>query len=167
MKTSTKWILGIVIGLLVGCILLAVVGGAGYWALNRSGMLGWEMGARTGRLWGNQATPFNGMPMHAYYGFFSPLRYIAFPLLCLGVITLIVLGIVALVRSSSKPRPAEAATVPAPAPAPVVAPAAEPVQAVAEAPVQAVQPATHPCPNCGREVQEDWVSCPYCGAPLK
>jgi uncharacterized protein (DUF2062 family) len=23
------------------------------------------------------------------------------------------------------------------------------------------------CPNCGREVQPDWATCPYCSAPLK
>jgi hypothetical protein len=167
MKTSTKWILGIGIGIVVGCILLTVVGGAGYWALNRSGLLGWEMGARSGRLWDSPLTPNNGMPMHAYpgfygswSGFFSPLRYLAFPLICLGFLALIVLGIIALVRSSNKSRPAEAPQVAVPAPAPA------PVQVVAEAPAQAAPAAAKNCPNCGREVQEDWANCPYCGAPL-
>jgi hypothetical protein len=162
MKTSTKWILGISIGLVVGCIFLAVVGGAGYFMLNRSGLLGWEMGSRLDRPWGGQVMPYGRMPMHAYpgtFGFFSPLRYIAFPLICLGILLLLVLGIVALVRSVSRPHHVETSSVPAPAPA----------QATTETPVQseAVQAATHNCPNCGRESQEDWVSCPYCGAPLK
>jgi hypothetical protein len=158
MKTSTKWILGIVIGLVVGCIFLVLIGGAGYWAVSRFGGMGWEMGARSGRLWGNEGglAPWQGMPMHAYpghFGFFSPLRWIAFPLLCLGFLTLLVLGIVALVRSQRRPQQVAAA------------PVATPVEA-AEAPVEVVQAPVRNCPNCGREVQADWQNCPYCGAPL-
>ena len=103
MKTSTKWILGILIGLVVGCILLATAGGAGYLMLNRSGLLGWDTSPRSDRLWGDQIMPYGRMPMHDYpgiygswFGFFSPLRYLAFPLICLGFLLLLVLGIVAL-----------------------------------------------------------------------
>ncbi len=28
-------------------------------------------------------------------------------------------------------------------------------------------PASHPCPSCGRNAQVDWKNCPYCGAALK
>ncbi len=27
--------------------------------------------------------------------------------------------------------------------------------------------ATHPCPTCGKPVQDDFVVCPYCGTQLK
>jgi hypothetical protein len=93
-----------------------------------------------------------------WYGFFSPLRYCAVPLICLGFLTLLVLGIVALVRSQNKSGNA-AATPPA-------APAPEPVVEAAAAPVESAQPTAQVCPNCGQPVQADWKNCPYCGAPL-
>ena len=61
-------------------------------------------------------------------------------LFCLGFLTLVVLGIVWLVRSRRNPKPVEAAVVVAPA---VVA--------------------VHPCKKCGQPVQEGWNNCPNCG----
>jgi Na+-transporting methylmalonyl-CoA/oxaloacetate decarboxylase gamma subunit len=175
MKTSVKWIIGIVVGLFVivclaGFALLAIRG------FNGSGLV---LGTRMGQFWNGQRSmpfgnmpfrdmPWGVMPMRPYRGFFggwnglfSPLRFIAFPLLCLGFLALVILGIIALIRSQSRPKPAAAAVTPA------VAPMAEPNTTVEQstgAPVTEVVEPT--CPNCGQPVQRAWKHCPNCGAPL-
>jgi hypothetical protein len=146
MKTSTKWIIGIVVGL----VCLAALVGVGYLAFNWwSGSSGWMMESRAFRTWGDgRALPWHGMPMRPdrgvpYAGFssFYPLRMIASGLICLGLLALIGLGLVALVRGLARP--------------------SQP----AEKPVALAAP-SRTCSNCGRAVQEDWNHCPYCGNPL-
>lgn len=180
MKTSTKWILGILLGVVV-LGLVCVVGVIGYnlWG----GSSGWALETRSGQLWGDEnATPwrmmpYNRMPMRPYgdfhmspyggmrgawFGFFSPLRLVGFPLLCLGFLALVVIGIVLLVRGTRKPQPAAIA-----AAAPVAAATSEPTTVAEPAPpAEAAQTAATPCPNCARPVQADWSHCPYCGTAL-
>ena len=150
MSKSTKWLLGIGIGLFCLIALVAV----GYLAFSWWSGSGWMMGTRSFGAWGDrgeipwQRMPWQGMPMHPNYGMpysrfggFFPLRIVAGGLLCLGILALFVLGVIALVRGLNRP--------------------AQP----AEKPVLPVEPA-HVCSNCGRPVQNDWSHCPYCGNPL-
>ncbi len=69
---------------------------------------------------------------------YGPLAWVGILMILfrLGTLVLIVLGVVWLVSTLSRP-----ATL-----APIVA--------------------TRPCPNCGRPVQADWRNCPYCGTAL-
>jgi hypothetical protein len=155
MKKSTKWILGIGIGLLCLAALVAI----GYVAFSWWNGSSWMMGARAYRGWGDeralpwqgmpgQRMPWREMPMHPDRGMpftrinvFYPLRIAAGGLLCLGLLALIGLGVIALVRSVSRPsQPAETPMVQASA-------------ALA-------------CSNCERPVQDDWKLCPYCGNQL-
>ena len=145
MSKSTKWLLGIGIGLVCLIVLVAV----GYLAFSWWGGSGGMMGTYGFRAWGDRGEiPWQRMPMHPNYGMpysrfggFFPLRIVAGGLLCLGVLGLIGLGLVALVRGLN--RPAQ----------------------LAEKPVLPVEPA-QVCSNCGRSVQDDWSHCPYCGNPL-
>ena len=73
-------------------------------------------------------------------------------LFTLGILALVVLGIIWLVSYVRRPRTYAAAVVPA-SPVSSVAPAAAPV-------------ATHPCPQCGELVQDNWKHCPNCGTTL-
>jgi hypothetical protein len=164
MKTSTKWIIGIVIALLAVCVLAGAVF-AGVSVIGRSS---WQMGTRYGHLWGDQdqIMPWGETPnqpgQHMWmnpqrgvngvrFGFFSPLRMLALPLLCLGFLALLIIGIVLLIRRSSRSKSTASPAEPIPTPAPVVnePPVAAPV-----------------CPNCARNVESEWSHCPYCGAPL-
>lgn len=145
MNKSTKWILGIVIGLVCVAALVA----AGFVMLRWWGGSGWMMESRGFRTWGDgPIQPWQRMPMHpnsglpfSSFGGFSPIRMISVGLLCLGFLALIGLGVIVLVRSlihASQP---------------------------AENPALATSPA-QACSNCGRPVQNDWSHCPYCGNPL-
>jgi hypothetical protein len=146
MKTITKWILGIVIGLVIVAFLATI----GFVAFNRSHNVGWMMQSREFR-------PFGGdreMPMHPYAIMphhmvmsFSPFRFLGGLLSFSLVAFLVVLGIVYLVRGLKKPQ--TVVTVPA--------------QVSAPAPVEV---RVHTCSNCGRTVQEDWSHCAYCGNTL-
>jgi len=142
MSKSTKWLLGIGIGL-VGLIALAALG---YLAFSWWGGSGGMMGTYGFRAWGDRGEiPWQRMPMHpgwempySRFGGFYVLRIVAGGLLCLGVLALIGLGLVALVRGLNHPsQPAEKLVTP---PAPDLV-----------------------CSNCGRPVQDDWSHCPYCG----
>ena len=68
---------------------------------------------------------------------FSILGIILMAGLPLGILTLVVLGVIMLVRSSKKP---------------------EEVQAILDQPI---------CPSCGNEIQLDWKVCPHCGEHLE
>jgi hypothetical protein len=153
MKTSTKWILGIVIGLTA----IAAIAAIGFLVVSQWSGGGWTIAARSSRFWDGSrdmpwhALPWNAMPLHQpimpgyRFGGFSAVRMAASALVCLGILALIVLGIAALVRSLSRP------------PQPAVAPA------------RAIEPDPAPalaCPNCGRTVQDDWSHCPFCGTAL-
>jgi cation transporter-like permease len=86
--------------------------------------------------------PGNRM-MEPYRYNISPVRSIFVGLLCLGVLLLVIVGIVALVTALMRGnRPAQ--TIP---------------------PAQMTTPSRN-CSNCGKPVQEDWKTCPYCGNPL-
>ena len=146
MNTATKWIIGIVVGL----ILLTAIVGIGYlafsrwpgpiWVMRSPGIHPWEDGR------GMPLLPFRGLPAQRFIGFF-PLRFLGGGLIFTGALVLIVLGVIWLVRSLGRPQPSSPLAVPTPAPA-------------------VPQPAAQACPNCKRPVQEDWSHCPYCGADL-
>jgi hypothetical protein len=153
MKKGWKWVIGIAIALVV---IAGIVGGfflvrshianeASIVKVARPGVQvpgygfgerfpgmrtfskdGWGLGGRHMR--GSGMMGFGGrMPFAGLFG----------GLLCLGFLTLVVLGIIWLVRRGRKP----------------VAVAA-PVAQVAVA---------HPCQNCGQAVQAGWKHCPNCG----
>jgi hypothetical protein len=158
MKTVWKWILGIVIVLVVVAVL---VGGA---ILLRSHFNGVRIvqlerpilqAPGTGKApfrnngegqpgWPGMM-PFGGRGYHMRgpgmmgFGGRMPFAGIVGGLFCLGFLTLVILGVVWLVRSLRNPKPVEAA---------VVVPAAV---------------AVHPCKKCGQPVQEGWNNCPNCG----
>jgi hypothetical protein len=157
MSKALKWILGILIGLIVVAALVTI----GFLVADRIGWGHGMMDVRTVQPWRDgRIMPWRDMPMRPYsrlyqqrVGGFFPLATIAGGLFCLGVLVLIVLGIIALVRALRRPAQVSAAPVAPPPPEP--APATTPAQVV-----------THPCSTCGRQVQDDWVHCPYCGADL-
>jgi hypothetical protein len=146
MKTSTKWIIGIAIGLLCVVALVAF----GYLAFNWWSGSDWMMETRAFRTWGDgRDQPWQRMPMHpnwempyTRFGGFYPLRMVASGLICLGLLALIVLGVVALARGLIRPSPPT------------------------KVPVAPVTP-SKACSNCGRLVQDDWSHCPYCGAVIE
>ena len=175
MKTSTKWIIGIVIGLFV----VLCIAGAGFLAFRSFTGLGGVLGTRLGQSLNDgrgvpyemmpyRDMPWRFMPMRPYHGIFGfrtglfpRLGFIALPLLCLGFLALIILGIIALIRSQNRPKAAAVvapAVIPMPAPSPVV-------EQPASAPM-AEEPGLL-CPNCGQPVQPGWKHCPNCGAPLQ
>lgn len=143
MSTSTKWILGIGVSLVVIALLVS----AGTLVFNNwyghGGLMMPHMDPYYGRV---TPTPWDEMPLHRDWGFpmttgwmFPGLWTIGIGLFCLGVIALIILGIVALMRVINRPA------------APPVAP-------------DVISPAaTHACPNCERLVQAEWTYCPHCG----
>lgn len=146
MKTSTKWILGILIGLVIVASLVTI----GFLAFNRWNDVGWMMQPREFRSFGGD----RNMPMHPYSFMahqrilnFNPLRFIG-SLLTFSVFAfLVVFGIISLVRGSIKSQPVVTA----------------PTQMSASAPVEI--PA-RTCSSCGRAVQNDWSHCAYCGNTL-
>ena len=151
MRKVLKWILYILLGLVVVGVVAGVVfalfgmghGAYGYYMMRP------------------------GLRMMQPYGFhvFRPSRLlfggIFGGLICLGFLVLIVVGIVALVDwIIRRNRPAQA-TVPAQTTPPAQPAAVEPTVA----PEQAATPARN-CGHCGKPVQDDWMTCPYCGSPL-
>lgn len=158
MKTSVKWILGILIGLLI----IGLVAVTGYYLLSQMTFASFHLGSRYDNPWDNY--PGNRLPMPHEWGMRTfrtgwviPFGFLASCLLCLGVITLIVVGVIALVRSQSRPK----TTATQAPPASVITPGtiATPAPASEAEPVQA-------CPSCQRPTQPDWAHCPYCGARL-
>ena len=155
MSKVTKWIFGIVIGLLI----VAVIGGVVFLAVSRWGSFHGMMDVRSLRSWDDtREVPRFNMPMHPggwmnsrWFGGFSLLRMLFGGLFWIGLITLSVIGVVSLLqrRKVTQQQPAIAA-------APTVqAPASE---------LNPVQPRT--CANCAHVVQDDWSHCPYCGNTL-
>jgi len=164
MKTSTKWIIGILVGVVVVTVVACL--GVLAWNIVVPGG-GWEYGLRSGRLWSDQRMPFHGldpddMPMSGFqmrtgswFGFFGLARLLGGALLCLGLPLLIIIGVVLLIRNNSTQTGGGQVETSAP-------PTQVPAQ-TAETPEP--QPA-NPCGNCGKPVQSDWSNCPYCGNPL-
>ena len=167
MKTTTKWILGIVISLVILAALMAI----GFLVISRWSGATWIIDGRASQLWdGGRAMPWRAMPwrgipgrempMHPnwrspthWFGGFFPLRMLAGGLIWLGILALIVLGVLTLVRGLRRPQQAAIFSVPATSPT------------SASAPVSAQAP-SNACPNCQRPVQGGWNHCPYCGSAL-
>jgi hypothetical protein len=155
-----KWMIGILVGLLVLCLLAA----AGYLVFNQINLP--TRGVTILRDWDGSrpfdrdVAPWDHMPMRPnrwapegmLRGFF-PFGGMLGGLVCLGFLSLVVLGIVALVislRRSKKPA------------------AAAPSQVGPATPGDGEEMAipARACPNCQRPVIEDWSHCPYCGTAL-
>jgi hypothetical protein len=182
MSKALKWILGI-FGVL---IVVAIVVGVGFLAVSHWGGARWMMNARAfepfndGRV-NPRNVPQYRMPMHpgwnmpmapgmgrrggfpiGRFGGFFPLGLIFGGLFWAAIVFFVVLGVIYLIRGRNNgKKPAVVAAVSA-APATMEAPAA-----VESMPVETPEQAAATCPNCGREVQEDWSHCPYCGQQLK
>ena len=153
MKNIWKWVLGIVIFLVVAAGLF----GLGFvWrtrmmaapvAIQRSApnpqqWHGPMPGAPGGRMMGPRMGPMRGfgrgafMPGMMIFGFLGRL-------IPLGLLLLLLYVVYRLGKGRS-------------APAPVVPVPVTPVPVVPA-------PATHPCPACNADVQDDWKHCPNCG----
>jgi len=173
MKRVWKWVIGIVIVLVV---VAAVVGGVFLLSHRLASIGGIARLTRPGvqvpgpqNVQPGSPRQYPGMRPFGNYGFGGPGMYmrgrgmmgfggfnivggIIRGLFTLGILALVVLGIIWLVSYVRRPRTYAAAVVPA-SPVSSVAPAAAPV-------------ATHPCPQCGELVQDNWKHCPNCGTTL-
>jgi TRAP-type C4-dicarboxylate transport system permease small subunit len=155
MSKTWKWIIGILIGLLVLAVIIAIPFGmhqlAGNYALQYPAN-GFERGFDRGfgpGMMGRGADNFywHHSMMYQNPGFVGPMMYgsgffflgIFRLLIPLAVVGLAIYGVVALFRRN--PTPAAAAEV-----APVVP--------------------TRTCSSCGKPAQDDWKNCPHCGNAL-
>jgi hypothetical protein len=170
MKKATKWVFGIVIGMVV----LAILASVGFMVFGDWGERGRGATPRQIQPWGEQREmpwkgnpgfgmpmrPCRGMPggMHGGFGGFSPFGMFFGSLIWLGVLVLIVLGIIAFVRYLKRS--------PHPAIADVTTASSVPLPP-SESVIESSSLTTHPCPKCSRDVQEDWIHCPYCATDLK
>lgn len=145
MKTATKWILGIVIGLIIITAVVVI----GFLVFNRFGGVQWMMESRSVR-------PFDGyrnLPMHPrmvpYQGIFSfsPLAFIGGLIFYAALAFLVVLGIISLVRVAIRPSKTTQVT------PQVSTPVAEEIK-------------MNSCPSCGHIIQPEWHHCAYCGKEL-
>jgi hypothetical protein len=174
MSKKMKWFVGILIGLVVVAVLMT----AGFMAFDRWGRPRLEKQGRSAQTWeqkgdqkweGKDNHPWNQIPRremlaqpyyrtpHSRFGGFFPLGLIFGSLFYLGVLTLMVLGVIALIRHLRRPiQPAVLAGAAAASPESTL---------VSEA--DASQAFIHSCSNCSRSVQEDWSHCPYCGTVQK
>jgi TRAP-type C4-dicarboxylate transport system permease small subunit len=153
MSKTWKWIIGIVIGLLVLAVIIAIPFGMHQLAGNYSQQYparGFDRDLGPGMMgrWGGSDNFYwhYGM-MNRNPGFVGPMSfgfgYFAFGifrlLIPLAVVGLAIYGVVALFRRKSSP-----------------AVTAETVPAVP----------TRTCASCGKPAQDDWKNCPYCGSAL-
>jgi hypothetical protein len=151
MKKIIWWVVGVVAALLVIAAIVCV----GAMVMRSNHGMAWTRDQIPEQRWDDRRLePGEGMHFRPRGGFIArPYGMFAFPgwlggLVCLGILGVLGAGALVLVyRAGGRKRPV-------------------PVQAVAEAPV-ASTPVAHPCGNCQRPVQEDWVHCPYCGSDLK
>ena len=67
-------------------------------------------------------------------------------------------------RPAPAPRAAPASTVPSGPAAPAAAPAAPPAPAAAPAAPSAATQGMKNCPNCGKQINADFLVCPFCGS---
>jgi len=156
MKTSTKWILGIGLALILVCSIALV---SAYLVNRWMGMDG-VIGVRTGRLWEDDRfmphpdlplRPFHQLPGQKVYSNF-PFGIIGLPVLGLGTLFLIGFGVIIALLLTRHPSQPTVAT---------------PPPTTSSLSGQVVIPGpTHNCSNCEKEVQDDWKLCPYCGNDL-
>jgi len=124
MRNAWKWILGVLaVALVTFLIATPFFGGFGRLGFGCGGvnMMGRGFG------W--------GLGMMGGWGMLGGMGMLLMLLIPLGFITLLIAGVVLLVRGVNAPR--------------------------------AAAPASPACPSCGRSVQGDWTTCPYCGKPLQ
>jgi len=160
MSKTMKWMIGILVGLLVICSLAA----AGYLVFSRINLS--ARGVTILRDWdGNRpfdrdVAPWDHMPMSPnrwapdgmMRGFF-PFGGLVGGLVCLGFLSLVVLGIAALVISLRRSRKPATATL-------------SQVEPATPGEGEDIATPALTCSNCQRPVNEDWSHCPYCGATL-
>jgi zinc-ribbon domain len=141
MKSKIGWILAIVFGLL---LLLVLV------------FSGFLMG---GRYWGHGFDYGSRMRWPGMMGGYYPLHpfgggVVLFGcLIAVGIIILLIVGVVALVKSMNKPEKQ-------------IPPQQEPTQQVSIQPEPPQVESGPTCSNCGKPIQSDWSNCPYCGNKL-
>jgi uncharacterized membrane protein len=155
MSKTWKWVIGILIGLLVVAVIIAVPFGMHQLAVNNAAQFsarGLERGfdrdlgpGMMGR--GADSYYWHHSMMYQNPGFAGPMAYgqgffifgIFRLLIPLAVVGLAIYGVVALFRRKPSPAVAVDAT-----------PAAS----------------TRTCASCGKPAQDDWKTCPYCGSTL-
>lgn len=125
MKTKTAWIVGILVGLVV---LLALPVG---YLMGR--LLPWT---RYSMMDGSRMMDWGLRSMHPLSGGVMLLGW----LIPAGIVALLVIGVVALVNTLSRPKHTEMPPAP-----PVI---------------------ERSCGECGKPAQAEWNTCPYCGKPL-
>jgi hypothetical protein len=162
MRSSLKWIFGILIGLLV----VVLVVGAIFFLTNNWMGSGWWQGSHSAMMWHDERVlPRDRMPMApnprvfgpAYSGF-SPLRFIGGGIICLGFLGLLTLGTILLVMALRKPASAVATQASS-----VTSPSTTPVE-VTNQPSTSIGPdEAAKCSNCQKTIQKGWEFCPYCG----
>jgi hypothetical protein len=154
MSKTWKWIIGILIGLLVVC----VIAGLAFTIFGSLRGGAWVMGTHMPRYWDGgrlnprNDIPWNNMPMrpNLWMRGFLPFGGLLRGLFCLGFLFLLGVGVAALIAAFTRSRKPAAAVV-------QPAPAAEKAQAAIPA---------RNCPNCDRPVEDGWSHCPYCGTTL-
>jgi hypothetical protein len=155
MSKTWKWIIGILIGLVVLCVIaglaLMVFGSIRGGTLVGSHMPRYWDG---GRLNPRNEVPWDNMPMrpNLWMRGFLPFGGLLRGLFCLGFLALLGLGVAALVAAFTKSRK----------PAAAIASPAAPVAEQTQTPIPA-----RSCPNCHNVVDNDWNHCPFCGTALK
>jgi hypothetical protein len=155
MSKTWKWIIGILIGLVVLC----VVAGLAFMVFGSIRGGAWVMGTHMPRYWGGgrlnprNDIPWEHMPMrpNLWMRGFLPFGGLLRGLFCLGFLVLLGLGVATLIVAFTKSRK----------PAAAIASPAAPVAEQAQAPIP-----SRSCPNCQHEVDKDWNHCPFCGTAL-
>jgi len=148
MKNGWKWLLIIVLVFIVAFVLSAGI----FFMLGYGRLAGINSGY-TVQSWRLPWMMRHGPMMGGYRIMWRGLGWRL--LLGTGIIVLIVWGIMSLTgKSKSKNRVQQSTSVPTSAPTSVVSPAPEPSVSAAR------------CVNCGRDLQPDWLVCPYCGTKV-
>lgn len=132
MKKVWPWLIGLIIVIVIGG---AILFGTGLLRYRLMPMFWHGRGWRTGEeyFWqtpGGLSSGYRALPV---VGLLGGLLMLAFPL---GILTLIVIGIVALVKSLERPKTIQS------------------------------QDRIDSCQNCNSQIDPDWQVCPYCGEPL-
>ena len=175
MTRTVKWILGIVIGLVVVCAIVAV----GFFVINRLNIGTLAVGRRAFLPFQGRRVmpiqPYEGMPYQRVGGYF-PFGFLGGWLIFAALLALFALLVIALVLLLRRPsraviQPAITNQPLAPVQSAVMDQAttggpAMPDQPLAPGATPAPTSAGQNCPSCGRAVQADWSHCPYCGTAL-